>query len=205
MVRRTLFFGAEESAGLRPRLVTSARSQMSGCDGALRAGPRSRNLARRQRESMLALGASAALFALFAAGCPQAAPGDAELIFPANYRTTFVEVRDCRNSIEHGATIRVWVNEVGANAYQADQDPLPVGTVVVKEEFGGDDCSNDDDLMFWSVMRKEPAGFDEQARDWRFQEVSAPGRTVTLDGKSTCISCHLAPECLARDLMCTEP
>ncbi|MCH8243836.1 MAG: hypothetical protein IH897_14670, partial [Planctomycetes bacterium] len=62
--------------------------------------------------------------------------GSAEPFFPANYREAFTEVRDCRNSIGHTATIRVYVNAIGVEAYLADENPLPVGTVVVKEEFG---------------------------------------------------------------------
>ena len=154
---------------------------------------------------MLSLGAALLMFVLLSAGCPPTGVGDGEPIFPANYRSTFIEVRDCRFSVEHAATIRVWVNSIGADAYLADENPLPVGTVVVKEEFEGGDCSNDAELTSWSVMRKETAGFDKQARDWRFQEVAAPSRTVTINGKSTCIECHTDPGCLARDLMCTAP
>jgi hypothetical protein len=157
----------------------------------------------------LALSAGAlALTALL--GCPMQTQEpdpepEPEPIFPANYRDTYTEVRDCRNSTEHGATIRVWVNDVGAAAYRADENPLPVGTIVVKEEFVGADCGDDDDLMFWSVMRKEAPGFDAADADWRFQEVGAPNRNVRLDNKVTCIDCHREPDCVARDYMCTDP
>lgn len=146
-----------------------------------------------------------ALGLLALGGCPSGPQNQgAEPIFPANYRATYTLVRDCRNSIEHGATIRVWVNPIGAQAYLADENPLPVGTIVVKEEFVGVDCSDDNELEFWSAMRKEAAGFDSQDADWRWQEVGAD-RKVRLDDKSTCIDCHRDPDCIARDYMCTVP
>lgn len=140
-------------------------------------------------------------------GCPgpTTPPPAADVIFPANYREAFTLVRDCRNSIEHGSTIRVWVNDVGAEGYLADASPLPEGTIVVKEEFDGGVCDNDADLSFWSAMRKEPAGFDPGANDWRFQEVSGPSRRITLDDNATCIGCHTYEACIPRDLMCTLP
>jgi hypothetical protein len=157
-----------------------------------------------QRRGRLTASIGAALL-ICCAGCPQEPPAGPDIIFPADYRTTFTEVRDCRNSVEHAATIRVWVNAIGAEAYFADENPLPVGTIVVKEEFAGGGCDDDADLAIWSVMRKEAAGFDPDANDWRFQEVSSPGRTITLDDKATCIACHDEPECVARDFMCTAP
>lgn len=145
---------------------------------------------------------------LLAYGCPGTPPpvGDAELIFPVDYRETFAMVRDCRNSIEHAATIRVWVNDIGLEGYLGDAATLPEGTIVVKEEFEVlEDCDNDDNLTFRQVMRKESAGFDLTLNDWRFQEVESPTNRIVEDGPSTCRRCHTEPECVARDLMCTEP
>ena len=133
-------------------------------------------------------------------GCPMPAPTP---IFPANYRDDYVEVRDCRFSIEHGGvSIRVLVNEIGAAAYLANANPMPVGSVVVKEEFFGPDC-DDAELARWRVMRKEEAGFDPADGDWAWQWVE-PDRSVRFNDKSTCIGCHVAPACEARDKMCTE-
>lgn len=161
---------------------------------------------RKLKRGILAIGRLASL-ALLAShgGCegPDSVP--AQPIFPADYRTTFVEVRDCRLSNEHAATIRIWANDVGVAAYLARAAVLPEGSIIVKEEFEGLDCSNDAELAFWSVMKKEAAGFDADANDWRFQEISAPNRAVTLDTKATCIRCHVEPECLMFDLMCAEP
>jgi hypothetical protein len=132
-------------------------------------------------------------------GCP------IEPIFPANYRDGFIEVRDCRNSVEHGSvSIRVLVNPESAAAYQRNENPLPVGTIVVKEEFDGPDCSNDAELVRWRPMRKEAPGFDPDDGDWAWQWVDAPARSVRFNDKATCIGCHRVEACLKRDYMCTE-
>ncbi len=150
-----------------------------------------------------ARGLGAALF-LLGWGCTPPAPNNDEPIFPANYRSSFVETRGCRNSIEHAATIRVWVNEIGADDYLTQSATLPVGTIVVKEEFAGPACDDDSVLVFWAAMKKEAAGFDPDLKDWRFQEVASPDRRVTQNGGAACITCHTDPDCQVRDLMCTE-
>ncbi len=131
--------------------------------------------------------------------------GSAEPFFPANYREAFTEVRDCRNSNGHSATIRVYVNAIGVEAYLADANPLPVGTIVIKEEFEGTACSDDSELVFWRAMMKESAGFDPDDGDWRWQMVSAPDSDFVLDTKSTCIACQKSPDCVARYYMFTLP
>ena len=123
-------------------------------------------------------------------------------IFPADYRSTFTEVRDCRFSIEHGGVnIRVLANAVAAQSYLNNANPLPVGSIVVKEEFNGTGC-NDADFVRWRAMRKEAPGFDARDGDWRWQWVERDG-SVLFNDKSTCIGCHARPACLARDHMCT--
>ena len=128
-------------------------------------------------------------------------------IFPANYRDSFIEVRDCRLGIEHGGVmIRVLANSIGAQPYKRLQNPLPVGSIVVKEEYDGVAC-DDADLVRWSAMRKESPGFDSQDGDWHWQRVDAPSRHVACDDKNcpafSCIGCHRNPDCVARDYMCT--
>src|SRR5512139_1382746 len=103
------------------------------------------------------------------AGCPVVTPtaiptatptGGVDPIFPADYRDTFIEVRDCRLGIEHGGVnIRVLANPIAAEPYLRDQNPLPQGSVVVKEEYEGGDCRNAGDLVRWRAMRKEAPGF----------------------------------------------
>jgi hypothetical protein len=147
-------------------------------------------------------------------GCPTTPTPTAvpiEPIFPANYRDTFAEVRDCRLGIEHGGVmIRVLANSTGFQPYLGLGDPLPVGTIVVKEEYSGTDCDLTK-LVSWSAMRKEAPGFDPVDGDWQWQRIPAPGSTVPTCLRKddcpgfTCTSsgCHRLPDCLARDYMCT--
>lgn len=127
-------------------------------------------------------------------GCP---------IFPADYRDSYTLVRDCRNSVAHGGVaIRVYANDIAARPYLDGANPLPEGSIVVKEEFSGLGCDNDDELVRWRPMRKEEPGFDPEDGDWHWQWVDRGGQ-VRFNDKTTCISCHVAPDCLARDHMCT--
>lgn len=126
-----------------------------------------------------------------------------EPVFPDDYLEAFTEVRDCRFSSSHPGMVRVLVNDIGADAYLAGENPLPTGTIVVKEVFDGTDCGNFDELGTWAAMRKEAAGFDPEDGDWHWQEV-LPNRSVEIDTKTTCIACHSRDECAGRDFMCTE-
>jgi DNA-binding beta-propeller fold protein YncE len=131
-------------------------------------------------------------------------PEGPEPILPADYRASFVEVRDCRFSLEHGGVyIRVLTNPESAQAYQDNASTLPVGTVVVKEEFGDARCS-DSELLRWRVMRKEAPGFDPVDGDWHWQFLTSR-REVIYNDKSTCITCHHEPDCVRRDYMCALP
>ena len=125
-------------------------------------------------------------------------------VFPANYRETFTEVRDCRFSSSHPGMIRVLVNDIGASAYLNDETPLPLGSIVVKETYDGTTCENNDELSLWSAMRKEADGFDPEDANWHWQDV-LPNRDVLIDSKARCIACHRTAPCLARDYMCTTP
>ncbi len=132
--------------------------------------------------------------------------GDAQPFFPEDYRAAYTLVRDCQLSIEHDVTmIRVWANDAARDAYLAEQNPLPVGSILVKEEFIGGTCDDDGDLFQWRAMRKAVEGVDDSDGDtWQWQRVSAVDRSVAANDKATCISCHREPECKVRDYMCTE-
>lgn len=134
-------------------------------------------------------------------------------LVPDGYAARFTEVRNCRNTIEHIATttqpmvsnIRVLTNPEAAEAYRMNAARLPVGTVIVKEEFDDPSCSRAS-LRAWTVMRKEPAGYDTAHNDWRWQRVRASDNAVLVDGRvASCISCHNRPACTSRDWQCTVP
>ena len=131
-------------------------------------------------------------------------PEGPEPILPEDYRANFVEVRDCRFSFEHGGvSIRVLTDPASANLYQANASLLPVGSVVVKEEYSASDCGSSE-LVRWRVMRKEAPGYDPEDGDWHWQMLT-PRREVAEDTKDTCISCHRQIDCTRRDYMCTLP
>lgn len=163
----------------------------------------------------------AMLAGLLLAGSCGAPPGPTSLV-PSDYRTRMTVVRNCRQTVEHVApaghptnpaitNIRVYVNAESAAAYNANQNPLPPNTLVVKEESNDPDCATP---IAWSVMHKEGASYDPTHNNWRYQHVLANG-TIDADGPVPgCIgvnSCHSNPNtidqqgCVPRDYMCTVP
>lgn len=141
-------------------------------------------------------------------------PGQPTSLVPSDYRSTFGVTRMCRETLEHNQptsmvpptpiqSIVVYVNPGSVAPYDANANPLPAGTVVIKEEYDDPTCGH---LASWSVMRKEP-GFDSAHGDWHFQHVLADG-TIDADGdvpRCNNSSCHGASVCTARDWMCTLP
>lgn len=141
---------------------------------------------------------------------PEDPPAPTSLV-PADYASTFVEVRGCRMTSEHTATtpglvvshIRVLTNPEAATPYRTHAPQLPVGTLVIKEEYADPSCSR---LRAWTVMRKEAPGYDPMRNNWRWQRVRASDRAVLVDGRvESCASCHAAAACRARDWQCTVP
>jgi hypothetical protein len=121
----------------------------------------------------------ATVFSAVVVGCPSpTAP-----VFPADYASTYVEVRNCRRSPDHDLSyIRVLASPDAVDVYRTRTGNFPEGAVVLKEEHANASCN---DLVQWSAMRRE-------AGDWRWQEVAAD-RTVLQDGAiPRCASCHAA-------------
>ncbi|MBI4584508.1 MAG: cytochrome P460 family protein [Planctomycetes bacterium] len=131
-------------------------------------------------------------------------PEGPEPILPADYRSSYVEVRNCRFSLEHGGVyIRVLASPEAALKYLENANPLPVGSVIVKEEYSDDHCEASE-LLRWRVMGKESPGFDPADGDWHWQWLTSRCEVV-YDDKKTCIGCHLQSDCVRRDYMCTLP
>jgi hypothetical protein len=124
---------------------------------------------------------AAILIGLVVVGCPS--PPRTEPVFPADYASSYVLVRDCRRSPDHDlAFIRVLASPDAARVYNTRTGAFPEGAVIVKEEFADRACTN---LSQWSAMRRERGA-------WRWQEVAAD-RTVMEDGDiPRCASCHAA-------------
>lgn len=124
---------------------------------------------------------------------------------PETYASSYLEVRDCRRSADHDLEyIRVLADPAAAATYQDRDAPFTEGSVVVKEQYRNEDCT---DLVRLTAMRKEAAGFDPATGDWQWQELS-PDFTVNEEiNPQRCIGCHTlcgaAPA--GHDFTCAEP
>ncbi|MFO7563906.1 MAG: cytochrome P460 family protein [Enhygromyxa sp.] len=142
-------------------------------------------------------------------GCPSDDGDDAGPApdFPADYASSYAEVRDCRPSGDHNLnTIRILASPEALAPYQERLEPFPVGAVVLKEEFdfGDSDCSGP--IKRWTVMRRLETGSSPETLDWAWQDVDADRRVLEED-KPACIGCHqgcgVAPD--GYDWTCAVP
>ena len=138
--------------------------------------------ARLSRRRLVAQAAGLLALSGLAVGCPPASTAPA---FPADYASSYVEVRDCRRSPEHDlAFIRILATPDAAPIYQARAGSFAEGTVILKEEYADPDCTM---LEGFTVMARERGA-------WRWQEVTAD-RTVLDDGAlPRCVGCHSSCE-----------
>lgn len=116
--------------------------------------------------------------------------GAVEPDFPADYESSYVEVRNCRPSGDHNLNnIRILADPAALEPYQGRVEPFPVGSVVLKEEFdfGDADCSGP--IKQWTVMRRLETGSSPDTLDWAWQRVDATRRVLGED-EPTCIGCH---------------
>lgn len=113
-----------------------------------------------------------------------------EPLFPEDYATSYVEVRDCRTSSEHDLNkIRVLADPASSQAYLDRMEEFPVGAVLLKEEydFADEDCSGD--IKQWTVMVRMPTDSSPDTLDWTWQEVGVAGNVESEDSPG-CINCH---------------
>ncbi len=107
--------------------------------------------------------------------------------FPADYATSYVEVRDCRRSGDHDLHwIRVLAEPEAAAIYASRAGRFPEGALVLKEEydFADDTCAGP--IVEWTSMRRLAGG---ERGGWAWQRVSAE-REVTSEDEPRCIGCH---------------
>jgi hypothetical protein len=146
----------------------------------------------------------AAVIALVAVlpACAQVDNPNPQMVLPTDYRTAFVQVRPCRNSIEHGlVNVVVRVRGELSAVYESGPYPFAQGSLVVKEEYRDSSCT---DLTGYTVMRKEASGYFPAGGDWQWFTLDSLG-TVLKDGKPvTCSHCH-AMCTPSRDFMCAQP
>jgi hypothetical protein len=118
-----------------------------------------------------------------------AAP-QAEAVFPADYASTYTEVRNCRQSGDHDLNhIRVLADPRALGPYTHHDAPIPVGAVLLKEEyeFGDDTCAGP--IKQWTVMKHLAAGTAPDQLDWKWQRVDADRKVVGED-TPRCSGCH---------------
>jgi hypothetical protein len=103
--------------------------------------------------------------------------------FPADYASSYAEVRDCRTSADHDLhKIRILADPAAMASYVSRGAPFPDGAIVLKEEYDFADPTCAGPIVQWTVMRRIDA-------DWRWQRVDL-GRAVISEDEPRCIGCH---------------
>jgi hypothetical protein len=125
---------------------------------------------------------------LVVAGC---GGDDAAPVFPEDYASTYVEVRDCRGSGDHDLhNIRVLADPAALAPYRDRDAPFPEGAIVLKEEHDFDDVDCSRAPIGWTVMQRLAPGASEATLGWRWQDVDAD-REVISEDDPRCVNCHV--------------
>jgi hypothetical protein len=129
-------------------------------------------------------------------GCLALACGDEpareQPLFPADYASSYVEVRNCRASTDHDLTrVRVLAAPDTAAAYMGRDEPFDPGALVLKAEYDYADTSCEGEIASWTLMRRLVEGSSPQTLDWEWQDVDADRRVVSTND-SRCVGCHTA-------------
>ncbi|HEY0251574.1 MAG TPA: cytochrome P460 family protein [Kofleriaceae bacterium] len=125
------------------------------------------------------------LIALVACGSSNGTPD-----FPADYATTYMEVRDCRPSIDHdGENVRVMASPTALAPYTNRTDPFPDGAIIVKEQYARTDSTCSGAIQDYSVMMRVENGDAPLLPQWDWQHVDANRGVISEDIKR-CTSCH---------------
>jgi hypothetical protein len=112
----------------------------------------------------------------------------ADPIFPADFASTFQEVRPCMRSGDHDLNhVRIVVNQTGHDAFVTRSGPFPEGTLIVKVEYADPTCS---DLTGYTSMRRDAAGSSPEAGDWTWQRLDENRKVERTGNIPECVSCH---------------
>lgn len=124
--------------------------------------------------------------------CLAAACGGDEAVpvFPADYASSYLEVRDCRTSADHDlGRVRVLADPAALEPY-ADRDAaFPPGAVVLKEEYEFDDTTCTGAIAGWTAMAWLGDDAPDSQLGWRWQRVDRD-RAVVVENDERCSSCH---------------
>lgn len=154
-----------------------------------------------------AAGALVALFFLQACDGPEPPPPGPEPLFPADYASTYTEVRNCRKGGEHELNvIHVLASPSAAGPYTNRDQPFPEGAVLVKEEYDFSDTACEGPITRWTVMSRLAEGSSPDTLDWRWQTVDADRNVVDQDA-ARCHACHAdcTPDVDGYEGTCTVP
>ena len=126
---------------------------------------------------------------------------------PADFETTWSEVRTCDQGTEHDAvTTRIFVNDIAEPVWKDWADRVaasgngalpagemiefPEGSVLLMEEYSGAACTGS---KRWTKMTRLSGGVDVDNGNWRFETISADedGDPDELaPGGDGCFVCH---------------
>lgn len=120
-----------------------------------------------------------AIALLVACGSDSAEP----TLFPADYASTYTEVRSCRPSVDHDShQIRILAAADAVTAYTDRVTPFPEGAVIVKAEYARTDTSCAGPVVELTAMQR--AG-----TDWRWQRTTAELEPIAIE-PGDCSGCH---------------
>lgn len=139
------------------------------------------------------IGAAGLVLLSLAAACSGGDDGDDvgdAPFFPADYASSYTEVRDCRGSGDHDLNmVRMLADPVAVGPYQGRDAPFPVGAVVIKEEYEFGDMVCSGPIKQWTVMKRLAEGSSPETLDWAWQRVDSERNVVGVD-TPRCIGCH---------------
>lgn len=123
---------------------------------------------------------------------------DSNSFFPEDYKTSYSKLSkyDCTKSADHGNDyVKVWVSPEIKPAYDQKGTAAPEGSVVLKEQFLDDECT---DFNRITVMKRDSSS----ANGWQWQRIFENGEVEFTVEDNFCVSCHAAlPSCV--DSICS--
>ena len=85
----------------------------------------------------------------------------------------------------HGAVLRTYANNIAYDAIQAKENPLPEGSIIVKENYMPDRT-----LGAITYMVKMESGSSPDAGDWFWAKMKADGSVEAAGAPAGCVGCH---------------
>ena len=90
----------------------------------------------------------------------------------------------------HGQVVRIYVNDIALDAADSYDGSLPDGSIIVKENYVGEDPENPGELDALTIMYKVD-GFNPDAGDWFWVKAKPGGDQIDAEGAvAGCVGCH---------------